>query len=280
VPTDYGSPFSSAQSDTRTYNEILKDVSLAPDLRRQIEGEAALALTATLLFQRGDADKAALLLDVIKVSVEQEWNSHERDLWLEVLPEHLSQFTDEILDRIREVCTEGSNRCGYGIDWVGVREVLPDVGPQWRDQIKQFASREKRPTNHARRVRAGAVQHSEDWLAFTNNGELIVYQALKQIQEKDLPPENTIGIYPLAGGRVPGRTWEPDFLITYKGRAGILEVDGPSHNGRRALDQTRDHLLYDAGVAFIDRVPVEALSDPAELISTLKRFLRRLVENR
>jgi hypothetical protein len=46
------------------------------------------------------------------------------------------------------------------------------------------------------------------------------------------------------------------------------------------MDITRDHLLRDAGIAFVDRVPVEALSDPIELEAVLRRFLKRLAETR
>jgi hypothetical protein len=46
------------------------------------------------------------------------------------------------------------------------------------------------------------------------------------------------------------------------------------------MDMTRDSLWLDAGVAFVDRIPVEALSDPRELDSSLKKFLKRLSETR
>ena len=121
---------------------------------------------------------------------------------------------------------------------------------------------------------------SEDGLLFTNEGERTVYRALKQIQEKDFRRDETIGIFPLPAGRVPDHTWEPDLLVTYKGRVGVLEIDGPSHNGRRALDRTRDHVLLDSGIAFVDRVPVEALSDRTELMAVLRRFLRRIGDPR
>jgi hypothetical protein len=272
-----GSP--SHNSGARTFAEILEDKSLLESEKQKIRGEATLASCAAVLVQRGDQDTAIMLLDVIDLAVEREWDSDGDDLWLEIAPEHRAQFTDEVMTRVREICSEVSNRHSYGITWVGVREILPDVGPQWRDRIKQQVSGE-RPTNQARRVRSGPSRYVEDWLSFTNEGELRVYQALKRFQEKELPPENTIGIYPLASGRMPGRTWEPDILITYKGRAGILEIDGPSHNGRRALDQTRDHVLYDTGIAFVGRVPVEALNDPDELNAILRRFLHRLEESR
>lgn len=276
----FSGPFDDVQSDMRTFDEMLADPRLLPTDRRRISGEATLALAAMVLLRRQQDHLASLLIDVTNIAVETEWTSDDTDLWIEVEREHLGQFTDELIDEIRTVCLEVSNRRGYGIDWVGVREVLPEVGPQWREQVKQLVSGGKRPTNHARRVRDSSVRFAEDWLAFTNSGERAVYLALKAIQENDLPSEETIGIYPLAGGRVLGRTWEPDVLITYKGRAGVLEVDGPDHNRRRALDQTRDHLLYDTGVAFVDRVPVEALQDSTELNQVLRRFLRRLGEHR
>jgi hypothetical protein len=259
---------------------MLEDPFLADGWeRRQLQGEATLGHAAVVLVQRGDQETARLLLDVIKVVVEQDGDG-EWDLWLEVSPEHRDQFSEEVVPKIREVCVEVSKRRGYGIDWVAVREVLPEVGPQWREQLQEQFSGGKRPTNQARRVRTEPPRYVEDWLQFTNAGELTVYRALRQIQENDLLPEETIGIYPLAGGRVPGKTWEPDVLVTYKGRAGVLEVDGPTHNARRAMDLSRDHVLLDAGVAFVDRVPVEALNDPGELHATLRRFLRRLGEAR
>jgi hypothetical protein len=168
---------------------------------------------------------------------------------------------------------------GYRLSLAGVREVLPTVGPDWEDKLRQQLSGGKRPTNHARRIRIESTRPREDHLTFTNEGELTVYRALKKIQET-YPKDETIGIFPLAGGRIRGFTWEPDVLVTYKRRAGVLEIDGPHHNVRRALDVTRDHLWLDAGVAFVDRIPVEVLSDPKELQACLTKFLRRMTETR
>ncbi|WP_189309844.1 hypothetical protein [Streptomyces brasiliensis] len=120
----------------------------------------------------------------------------------------------------------------------------------------------------------------EDNLAFTNEGEQRVYQLLKHRQESVLPVEETIAIFPLPNGRIAQRTWEPDFLVTYKGRAGTLEIDGPHHNARRALDVTREHLMRDSGIAYVDRVPVETLESRVELERVIDRFLRRLAEAR
>ncbi|MGI5161970.1 hypothetical protein [Microbispora sp. CA-102843] len=207
--------------------------------------------------------------------IERDYQADEDDFWLEVAPESQQLFTEEATDKLRAICIEVSQRRGYGVAWMGIREIMPTVGPQWREQVRERLSG-KRQTNQGRTVRLESSGLNEDNLAFTNSGELAVYRALKQMQEKDFPAEDTIAIFPLAGGRVPGHTWEPDVLVTYKGRVGVLEIDGPHHNGRRALDNSRDHLLRDAGIAFVDRVTVEALDNPNELYAVLRRFLRRL----
>ena len=95
-----------------------------------------------------------------------------------------------------------------------------------------------------------------------------------------MPSDETIGIFPLAGGRLPGKTWEPDVLVTYKKRVGVLEIDGPQHNARRAMDMSRDNLWLDTGVAYVDRITVEALANPRELEAFLRKFLKRLAETR
>jgi hypothetical protein len=179
------------------------------------QAETILAHIAMVLLHRNDHSTAELLLEVKEATLEWDPEAREDDLWLDVAPEHLGSFTDEVLEKLRATCREIAQRFGYETSWLGVREVLPGANLDWRDHVLRQTTK-KRPTNQARRVRAGAPQFTEDWLFFTNDGERTVYLALKHIQEKTLPKEDTIGIYPLAGGRVPGRTWEPDVLVTYK----------------------------------------------------------------
>ncbi|MEV6226858.1 hypothetical protein AB0L88_03055 [Saccharopolyspora shandongensis] len=265
-------------SGGESYDEILGSPWLSEDERWQMMADSSVGHIAALLLRRGERATAELLIEVDRILATFDHEYDEWDLCLEVQPEQISLFTDDLVQRLREVHGQVCERLKYPFEGLIIREVFPEVGPRWREQIREQISPKRRPTNHARRVRTGPPRFTEDWLSFTNEGERRVYQALKQIQEKDLPRDSTIGIYPLAGGRVPGRTWEPDFLVTYKGRAGVLEVDGPHHNGRRAMDTTRDHLLRDAGVGFVDRITAESLDDAAELNAALRRFLRRLGE--
>ncbi|GGT00694.1 hypothetical protein GCM10010156_68490 [Planobispora rosea] len=259
----------------KSYDELLGAPNLSDEERKYLRAEATLGHAAALLVLRGEKELAGILLEVKSATIEWDDQAREEDLWLEVAPEHQSLFTEEKLTRIRETCQEVSRRRDYGIAWVGLRETLPSVGPQWRDHVRQYISG-KQQSNQGRLVRVEEPRFVEDHLAFTNEGELIVYRALKKIQEKDFPRDDTIGIFPLAGGRVLGRTWEPDVLVTYRNRAGVLEIDGPHHTGRRALDTSREHLLRDVGIAFVDRITVEAISNPVELNGSLHRFIKRL----
>ena len=77
--------------------------------------------------------------------------------------------------------------------------------------------------------------------------------------------------------RVRERNVGPDFLITYRGKAGVIEVDGPHHHGRAAADQSRDRQLSDAGVQWIERIVVEDTTDTKNLDAFIEQFLSRLL---
>lgn len=271
------SPAGSGRS--RSYEEMLRDPSIRGEEWDALVAETLMAYMSTLLARRGEGATAQLLLQVDRWSLELDEHGHEKDLMLEVDPANLSHFTEELLKKLRQLCREVSGRLALGVNWVEVRETLPVVGPGWRDLVQREISGE-RPSNQARRLQPSPRRWLEDNLAFTNEGEQRVYKLLKHRQEKVLPREETIAIFPLPNGRIAGRTWEPDFLVAYKGRVGILEIDGHHHNARRALDVTREHLMHDSGIAYIDRVPVEALENREEIERVVDRFLRRLAEPR
>jgi hypothetical protein len=276
---EYGGSGETVQA--ATYGDVLGNPWLDVDSETETRMHSAVGHTATLLFQRGHRDLARLLLDIPRLVMIRNnmWAQEPDDLWIEVAPETMLEFGRNGVERVQEAFSEVSDRLGLRLSLAGVREVLPKVGPGWEDQLRQQLSGGKRPTNHARRVRVEPTRPVEDGLTFTNEGELMVYRALKKLQES-LPEDDTIGIFPLAGGRIPGHTWEPDVLVTYKRRAGVVEIDGPHHNTRRAMDITRDRIWFDAGVALVDRIPVEALSSPRELEAVLRKFLKRLADTR
>jgi hypothetical protein len=114
-----------------------------------------------------------------------------------------------------------------------------------------------------------------DGLTFGSKAEIVVWNELKSVQAM-LPRTETIGIVPNCVLRVAGHEFSPDFVVTYKGRAGIIEVDGPHHRGRYAADRQKDELELDAGVKYAYRIPVEDVSVPAHLYGHFERFLKRL----
>ncbi|WP_146044296.1 hypothetical protein [Amycolatopsis sp. BJA-103] len=201
-----------------------------------------------------------------------------RKLWVEYEPEHEPEFAKH-RDTISETFQEVVSRKGFDLEWVEFREVFPEISYGWRSQLVEVL-RGQRKTNQARVVREQAPRWFEDGLYFTNPGELQVYRKLKSLQEDFFPAGDTIAIFPLPRGRILGHTREPDFVVTYKGRTGVLEIDGPHHNVRRSHDTSSDHLYRDAGISFVDRVSVEALADPAELEEVLKRFLKRIRDSK
>jgi hypothetical protein len=117
----------------------------------------------------------------------------------------------------------------------------------------------------------------EDGVHFTNEWEHKVYVVLKERQAA-LPENQTIGIMPLGAMRVLGHTFEPDLLITYRGRVGVIEIDGPHHKGRASDDKSRERLLRKAGIKHIDRIDVRDSTQKPEVEKFVTDFLNHLVE--
>jgi len=112
-------------------------------------------------------------------------------------------------------------------------------------------------------------------LRFHNIGELRIYEALVRAQQRR-PQEATVGILPGAEFRTTQRTFWSDFVITHRGRVGVIEVDGPPPRPRRrrpvpgpTTPRRRRHRHR--------RIMVEDLNQPAELDAIVERFLARLL---
>lgn len=240
---------------------------------------------AVLLQQKGRVAAAALMLDVQALDRDYvpSWAYVEETgirLVLEVEPYLIERFTEDRLREILECFREIFDGNGDDlIESMRVRPAKPTVGPDWRKDLSAAMTADV--NNQARRSRLEPHPPHEDNLTFANEWEAGVYRVLKAKQAA-LPTNATIGIYPLPGGRLPGRTLEPDFLITYKGRAGIIEVDGPHHTGptKRSSDTSRDARFRAAGVAFVDRLDVRDVSSVEEVVAFVDAFLDRMLDHR
>ncbi|WP_234376917.1 DUF559 domain-containing protein [Streptomyces sp. TP-A0356] len=81
---------------------------------------------------------------------------------------------------------------------------------------------------------------------------------------------------PLGGMRVRGWTFEPDLLVTYRGYAGVIEIDGPQHKGHAGYDHSRSRLFLHSGVKVVDRLNVEEVKTLAEVEKFVDDFLAQL----
>jgi hypothetical protein len=267
--------------------------------QRELE-DRILGQATGLLAQRGDEQAVALLVDVRSMALvdtdevirtEQFEDPfglytgddslvtrriYRRAAVLDVDDHLVPRFTDEVCQRIAATLSYVAERNGEeNVAYVRPRPALPEVDGDWR---AAYAARlaSDRPSNQARRESTRAGKPVEDGLTFGSAEELRVYRALKRLQA-DFPEHETIAIAPLPGVRLRlGHTWEPDVLVIGRGRALIVETDGPHHRGARryADDRNRDLQWQRCGVPVV-RLPVEDLHDDDALSSRLREELAR-----
>jgi hypothetical protein len=180
-----------------------------------------------------------------------------------------------VLERIGSVLLPVAQRNGVDAQSVHIGAALPEVGPDWKSTLQgRLAS--GTATNHAARVTDPRPELRRDGCVFESREELRVFEALVRAQG-ELPTDATISIFPLPLGRVGvGNTWTPDFVVVREGRAGLIEVDGPHHGGRRAADATRDRHWRNSGFVHIERILVEETVKDSELDALVRTFLKRL----
>ncbi|TGB03206.1 hypothetical protein [Streptomyces sp. MZ04] len=254
------------------------DMTLALDAPKNapLVSEWLLGTSAVLAYHLGKADIARMIADVSAVEVRL-WNTefdHEGyRVVLVVEPSLYSAYNEQQLEPITEVMRDVLWGSGKSVDELVARPSIPRLGPDWRKQIK--TANGPKPSNQGRKVQLEPGHPFENQLRFTNEWELDVYRALRERQES-LPDNETIGIMPLGGMRVRGWTFEPDLLITYRGYAGVIEIDGPHHKGHAGRDHSRSRLLLHSGVKVVDRLNVEEVNSRAEVKKFVDDFLAQL----
>ncbi|MDO0911112.1 hypothetical protein QQM39_09675 [Streptomyces sp. DT2A-34] len=263
--------------ELRSLDDILANPNLPEEERQRLHREKVLGASGLLLHEQGDLETAALAAEAELAELIL-WNTFDNEVGfkavLMVEPYLLAQYTQEVLDKIA-----GAMRATMPhdetIDEIEVRPSVPRVSVDWRKRLK--AANGQQPTNQARRVRLEPQHPTEDGLHFTNEWEWKVYRVLKERQAA-LPDNDTIGILPLPAMKVlKSVPVEPDFLITYRGRAGVIEVDGPYHKGMRSDDHSRERLLRNAGVKQIDRIDVRDTTKKEDVEKFVIDFLKHLV---
>lgn len=254
------------------------DMSVALDAPQNsaIVGEWLLGSSALLMQHQGDSRTAELIADVTSLEI-QLWNTdfdeegYRVDLVVE--PSLYLRYDEAVLRRISSAMSLVLGQAGKDVDEIHVRPEIPRLAVGWREQVK--AVNGPKPSNQGRKPRLEPRHPIEDQLHFTNQWERDVYRVLKKRQAA-LPDSETIGIMPLGGIRVRLRTLEPDLLITYRGYAGVIEIDGPQHRGHAGIDHSRTRQLLHAGVKVVDRLNVEEVNSLAEVEKFVEDFLTQL----
>jgi hypothetical protein len=115
----------------------------------------------------------------------------------------------------------------------------------------------------------------EDAGEFASETERVVGRALERLR-RDYPPARTLIWIPNPRIRTGTGIVRPDFLIAVGPRWGALEIDGPLHRGKWALDRSKDMRLEDAGAVYVGRIDVAGTNDPQELVEYLRRLVHKI----
>ncbi len=251
-----------------------------PDKEHRVDNainDGWIGATAVLLLQRGNAEAAVYLTSArsaewtdryTHVTEDEGFLSHGLVLYVPV----------EILELLQpdiesQISTAFSKVLDSPIDFVSTAAV--QVDGDWRSEIAERAA--GGPSNQASIVPIRKRHPTVHGLRFRDAAEAEVYNGLVRAQLKQ-PQHDRIAIAPNSGVRVAGHTWEPDFIVTFRKRVGIIHVDGASHHGKRASDKSQDRLYEDAGFAYVDRIDVADCT--ADVIDTfVTRFLRKLASS-
>jgi very-short-patch-repair endonuclease len=245
-----------------------------------------LGAAAELCRQFGSSREAALLLDVRGIEFLYQtmgFNVDHPDQNVEMCaavlicePWIMDRFDQDASNRIMDALNQIAHSNSRHITELNLVPAPADA--DWRDRLENELRAS--PNNQATRVPASNFEIA-DAMQFRDRSEVAVYQGLKRAQERRAKAgEETLMIVPNASARVRERTWEPDFIVTYRGRSGIIEVDGATHRGKWAIDRSRDRVFEDSGAALVDHIDASFTNDPKEIDAFVERFLKRLGDMR
>jgi hypothetical protein len=186
---------------------------------RTDQAELALALldSEIVALRPGDRDANRVVVE-IEASIEafrflQEAN-HFQGSWDERFPSQLFYFFEDLLPHM----TLGD---------VVIRPQPAEVSEGWRDRVR--AAMEGQASNQGTAFGTNEpILHNG--LYYRSKSEVRIAEALEKVEG--------VLFFPNSGSMSHGVQKEPDFLVIYRGKVGILEVDGPTHAGRAADDSS------------------------------------------
>jgi hypothetical protein len=130
--------------------------------------------------------------------------------------------------------------------------------------------------NYPSKFHQNLTTYNWNGLRFRSKAEVEIAAVLEQQSELAFWP-NCRGRLNTPEGR---RNLEPDFLICYSGRLGILEVDGPFHTPeRRVEEQERERLFRNYGIRVIERFDYKrCMIEPEQVVEEFLQIMQKMYE--
>jgi hypothetical protein len=146
---------------------------------------------------------------------------------------------------------------------------------RYRTSVTDMLTEEREGINNCFFKQYNTIAHDD--LRFRSRGEVAIYDELKRRNVLFFPnPAAVLGTTQAEWGKKVEKR-EPDFLICYKGKWGILEINGDDfHTGivQTAKDHDRARLFNHYGVFFIQAYPLERCKKQAS--DVVDEFLQLL----
>lgn len=150
---------------------------------------------------------------------------------------------------------------GLSLGELVIRTKTVAVSDDWREQLQQSvigaASNQGTPIG-------GSPIATYNGLNYRSRSEIAL---AKELETKG------ILFFPNSRASRDKTTREPDFLIVHNGKVGIIEVDGPTHQGKAANDHMRDLFFEQAGIRVKHFNHEDVRINPGLIVDTFLRLL-------
>jgi hypothetical protein len=244
-----------------------------PKTTHPSQSEGYLYAAVRVALSRGHSEIAAMLLecDIEETEFEPDYaNSPETytiDLWCP--PEYLDKLAPLAVDQVGgdsyllTLFQQVRPKVGWlRLVFVSAKQEHPE--DDWREQLRQTI--EGKATNQGRPLgNSKIVMHSG--LNFRSQSEVAIAKAFDQ--------SDHVLYFPDSAAVWHGIVKEPDFLVFYQGKVGILEVDGPTHTGRAAEDNTRDSFFQRSHIFVKHYTAEHCYGQPMVVVKDFLDLLRK-----
>jgi hypothetical protein len=146
----------------------------------------------------------------------------------------------------------------------------------WRGVIRELIATSSGVRNQGAITEKGFAKAQKDpieykGLKFASHSEIRIAQEFEQRKVLFFPL--AVGVRADTGNLYKDHR-EVDFLVCHNGAWGILEVSGPTHDGRFAKDAEKDAWFKQSGILCIEhRTAEQCFSNPKQIVDGFLRIL-------